>query len=378
MRHLLFLTVIAAFVGAAQNAYAISSIYCGSNISGFPICVSVSHQASVIDAASNGMAACHHLSLLNCSFAGNTISFSNQCRSVAAALNGSNWFSASAPVGPTAQDEAISDCEKNTQYVVCTAIHTVCDLADDSAPQQRPLSYTSQIDPQFDYLSDPDSFKILHWLMMLQSVWNGIGNGIGTGLGILLVGFVFWKREPIINLLIHGNLPYKLPVYGEDIQCLFKRTQRVNWYGRIIFGIATDLAMTHQQLIDIRKYWLGRVVAFDSLRRQRQNELARMHMQLAATAKSDAHDKKAFWSRRWGTVRTFLRRLFWIFAAAFRLLFSFFFIRVNLARLVRGTVIESRDLTLVLQAKEAIEQSAMYLKEYLETANTFDGRDEVV
>ena len=101
-------------------------------------------------------------------------------------------------------------------------------------------------------------------------------------------------------------------------------------------------------------------------------------MQLAASAKSEAHDKKSFWSRRWATVRTFLRRLFWIFAALFRLLLSFFFIRVNIAKLVRGTIIESKDLTLIFQAKQAIEESAMYLKEYLETANTFDGRDEIV
>jgi hypothetical protein len=103
-----------------------------------------------------------------------------------------------------------------------------------------------------------------------------------------------------------------------------------------------------------------------------------MHYQLAAAAKSEAYDKKKFWSRRWATVRTFFRRLFWIFAALFRLLFSFFFIRVNIAKLVRGTVVESSDLTLILQAKEAIDESARYLKEYLETANTFDGRDEIV
>ena len=89
---------------------------------------------------------------------------------------------------------------------------------------------------------------------------------------------MYANRAPVINFVIHGNLRYKLPVYGEDIQCLFKRTQRVNWYGRVIFGIVANLSMTHEQLIDVRKYWLGRVIAFDSLRRQRQNELATMHL----------------------------------------------------------------------------------------------------
>ena len=175
-----------------------------------------------------------------------------------------------------------------------------------------------------------------------------------------------------------GRLPESLPVYGDDIRCVFKRTQRVNWYGRVIFGIVSNFVMTKDQLADVRKYWLGRVVAFDSLRRQRQNELARMHLQLASSVKSEAHDKKKFWSRRWATFRTFVRRFFWVFAALFSFLFGFFFIRVNIAKLVRGTVIESKDLALILQAKQAIEDSATYLKEYLETANTFDGRGEIV
>jgi hypothetical protein len=44
---------------------------------------------------------------------------------------------------------------------------------------------------------------------------------------------------------------------------------------------------------------------------------------------------------------------------------------------VQGTIIESTDLVLILQAKDAIEQTTTYLKEYLTTANTFDGRDEI-
>jgi hypothetical protein len=67
-----------------------------------------------------------------------------------------------------------------------------------------------------------------------------------------------------------------------------------------------------------------------------------------------------------------------VFIAFFNFVLSFFFIRVTVAKLVRGTIVESKDLTLILQAKEAIEETATYLKEYLTTANTFDGRDEVV
>ena len=75
--------------------------------------------------------------------------------------------------------------------------------------------------------------------------------------------------------------------------------------------------------------------------------------------------KRNFWSRRWATMRSFIKKLFWVIIALFNLVMALFFIRVNIAKLVRGAIIESNDLTLILQAKEAIEETATYLKEYL-------------
>lgn len=181
----------------------------------------------------------------------------------------------------------------------------------------------------------------------------------------------------LFDLIIHANLPKSLHTYGEDIQVLFKHSQRVNWYGRVVFGLTARLGTTEKQLGLVRRYWLGRVIAFDSLRRQRQNELARLHLQLAMQAKSDPHDKKKFWSRRWATFRSFVKKLFWVFLAVFRLFLSFFFIRVTIAKLVRGTLVESKDLVLLLQAKEAIQESAIYLKQYLLLAETFHGQEEL-
>ncbi len=213
-------------------------------------------------------------------------------------------------------------------------------------------------------------------LLALIEATDYVTKGLFFGVGVVLVILVYAMRGNIINFLIHDNLPLELPVYGEDIQCLFKRTQRINWYGRVVFGIVVNLAMTHQQLIDIRKYWLGRVIAFDSLRRQRQNELARMHLQLAASVKSEAKDKKPL-SQFLAALKTILLVVFYLIRALFSFLFSFLFIRVTIAHMVRGAIIESNDLVLILQAKDAIEQSTTYLKEYLTTANTFDGGDEI-
>jgi hypothetical protein len=206
--------------------------------------------------------------------------------------------------------------------------------------------------------------------------FGAVGTGISFGIGLVIVLLIYASRARLINLIIHGNLPQKIPVYAEDIQVLFKRTQRVNWYGRVVFGIIARLAMDHKQLSLVRRYWLGRVIAFDSLRRQRQNRLARIHLQLAASVKPESNDKKPL-SQLWAAIKYLFLVLFYVVRALFSFLFGFFFIRVTIAKLVSGELIESKDLVLVLQAKEAIEESARYLKEYLTTAETFDEREEL-
>jgi hypothetical protein len=205
---------------------------------------------------------------------------------------------------------------------------------------------------------------------------GAIGAGISFGIGVIIALLIYAKHSAIANFVIHGNLPSSLPVYAEDIQVLFKRSQRVNWYGRVVFGIIARLGMTEQQLSLVRRYWLGRVIAFDSLRRQRQSELARMHLQLAAAVKSEPKDKKAL-SQFFAFVKTVFLSVFYLLRALFSFLFGFLFIRITIAKLARGKLIESKDLILVLQAKEAIEETARYLKEYLTVAETFDGREEL-
>ena len=132
--------------------------------------------------------------------------------------------------------------------------------------------------------------------------------------------------------------------------------------------------MTHQQLVDVRKYWLGRAIAFDSLRRQRQNDLVRMHLQLATTTTPQPKHKSAL-SQLLAILQWIFLFVFYLLRALISFFFGFLFIRVTVAKLVRGSIIESNNLVLILQAKQAIEETAKYLKEYLATANTFDGRD---
>jgi hypothetical protein len=213
-------------------------------------------------------------------------------------------------------------------------------------------------------------------LSSLGKFIDDIRSGIGLGLGILIVVVAFAKRAALFNYIIHGNLPYKIEAPSEDIEVLFTRSQRVNWLGRVVFGLTAQMGMTEHQLLLVRRYWLGRVIAFDSLRRQRQNELARLHLQLAAKTESKPKDAGAL-SQVLSLLWTIFFIFFWLIRALLSFLVGFLYVRVTIAKLVRGHLVESIDLVLLMEAKTAIEETSQYLKEYLILAETFDGREEV-
>jgi hypothetical protein len=240
-RLLLTLLVLASF---SSSASAFTSVYCtlGDHPKpSSPLCAS-GWGSTPQEADRNAFQACRNLNAGSC----NEITFhplDHQCLSVESGGNvpvisgvGDDLFSA--------RNKAAESCRP--YGTTCTVVFEACD----ATPQSKFVIYVIQSTPL---------------ILLLLAITVGI--------------IAFLARAPISNFIIHGNLPRTLPVYGEDILCLFKRTQRVNWYGRVVFGIVVNLAMTHQQLLDVRKYWLGRVVPFDSLRRQRQNMLAKLHLQ---------------------------------------------------------------------------------------------------
>jgi hypothetical protein len=296
-----------------------------------------------------------------------TFRFANECESAALSAGRATTFHAGS--FSEARRLAQQVCDRPDSVQPCRVALTVCDGTSDPHPVRNTLTTSLP----YDELRKPNTlFQTLSQLLDLGAV----GTGISFGLGIILALLIYAKRAAIANAVIHGNLPRTLTVYADDIEVLFKRSQRVNWYGRVVFGITARLGMTEKQLTLVRRYWLGRVVAFDSLRRQRQNELARMHLQLAASIKPEPKDKKAL-SQFFAFVKTVFLFAFYLLRALFSFLFGFLFIRITIAKLARGKLIESKDLVLVLQAKEAIEETAGYLKEYLTVAETFDGREEL-
>ena len=187
---------------------------------------------------------------------------------------------------------------------------------------------------------------------------------------------VFAAGLPFLVLLFwcyffDSTLPATLPHASKHIEVLVARSQRRTWLRRVVFMIDARMGVSAEQFDQMRKYRLGRVLVYDSLRRQRQNELARTHLEAAREQRSRTI---CLWREE---IRGFFKRLWYLLRALVSFLIGFLFIRITIAKLLRGVHIESKSLDRILQTKNAIETGAADLRAYLIAAETFDGREEL-
>jgi hypothetical protein len=178
----------------------------------------------------------------------------------------------------------------------------------------------------------------------------------------------------LIVVALIGRMRSRLPTTAkslDQIEVVITRSQRVNWLNRVVFMIDVRMGVSLQQLDLMKKYRLGRTVVFDSARRERQNELARTNLEMAREKNSRTI---CLWREE---IRGIFRRLWYLIRALFSFLLGFLFIRITLAKLLKGAHIESKSLDMILAAKNAIERGATDLKVYLEVAETFDGRESL-
>jgi len=152
------------------------------------------------------------------------------------------------------------------------------------------------------------------------------------------------------------------------MQLKLKRSQRSGGImgGKVIFGLDARAELTPDEQGLVKKYALGKLVVYDSEARKKHQGVAYGHFDdagggpLVATAGSAG---RSLWSNARGI------------ASAAMMALS---LRVTIDGLMGGQHIECKDLDELLGAEAAIVDACKSLKVYLETALTFDGREEVV
>ena len=126
--------------------------------------------------------------------------------------------------------------------------------------------------------------------------------------------------------------------------------------GKIMFGLNARAELSPEEAELVRKYKLGKLVVYDSDARKKHNQSAYGHF-------DDAAGGGGLWKNARGL------------ASAAMMALS---LRVTVDSLVDGQHIECKELDELLGAEAAIRDACQSLKAYLETAVTFDGREEVV
>ena len=151
------------------------------------------------------------------------------------------------------------------------------------------------------------------------------------------------------------------------MQLKLKRSQRSGGImgGKVIFALDARVDLTADEQGLVKKYALGKLVVYDSEARKKHQGATYGHFDDAAH--TSGNDLSSAGKSLWKSARGL--------ASAAMMALS---LRVTVDSLVGGQHIECKDLDELLGAEGAIRDACGSLKAYLETALTFDGREEVV
>lgn len=151
------------------------------------------------------------------------------------------------------------------------------------------------------------------------------------------------------------------------MKLLLRRSQRSAGLmgGKILFVLDARVELSPDQRGLVQKYGLGKLSVYDSEARKKHTEAAYGHFDDAVNTPgwSGSSAGRSMWSNARGLARTAMMALS---------------LRVTVDSLIGGQHIECKDLDELLGAEGAIREACASIKAYLETAVTFDGREEVV
>ncbi len=172
--------------------------------------------------------------------------------------------------------------------------------------------------------------------------------------------------EPASDLFISADGP------TQNAYIRLRRSQRSTAFrGTILFALDARIEVPAEQRSLITKYRLGDAVVYDSEDRQRYTESANAHLESTRENTSLLASPK---DQLLG-VGKMLYRFGRASVSAVRASLS---LRVTIDSLLAGVHVECKSMQELLEAENAIVSAARNLKSYLETATTFDGREEII
>lgn len=145
------------------------------------------------------------------------------------------------------------------------------------------------------------------------------------------------------------------------MQLKLKRSQRAGGMmgGKVLFVLDARAELSADEKALVEKYKLGSLTVYDSEARKKNAEAAYSHFDDATTSSTG----RSLWKNARGLASAAMTALS---------------LRVTVHTLINGQHIECKELDELLGTEAAIIDACKNLKAYLETALTFDGREEIV
>jgi hypothetical protein len=169
---------------------------------------------------------------------------------------------------------------------------------------------------------------------------------------------------------------YPVPAIYEtetvDKMCLkLKRSQRSGMFGKPTFVLDARMEVTAEEAALVRKYGLGDDVIYESSSRQRRKEATLAHLEMT-------RDNPGFSEPATKQLLGLGKTLYRLTRAGVSATAAALSLRVTVRSLMSGVHVECKSMGELLDAEKAILEAAQNLRSYLDTAATFDGREEII
>jgi len=166
------------------------------------------------------------------------------------------------------------------------------------------------------------------------------------------------------NTAVAGQANFPVPAIPDSepprgMHLKLKRGQRASMMGKVIFTLDARMDVPAADAELIRKYKLGDDVIYESASRQQSKEATNAHLQ---AGQSGGTGKALYRLARAGISAT---------AAALSL-------KITVNSLMSGHHIECKNMSELIGAETAIIEASTNLRTYIEMAETFDGREELI
>ena len=184
----------------------------------------------------------------------------------------------------------------------------------------------------------------------------------------MLIAVVVWFKEEQRNSSVslqapsQSNLVPFRPGDSSKIHLKLRRSQRLTIFGNPVFAMNARAEIPPEASTLVVKYSLGKMIVYDSTSRRRHQESAYAHF-TEGSAEANRSIGRALWKNARGI------------ASAAMMALS---LRVTVNSLIRGQYVECKSLSELLSAEQAFIDACQSLRAYIETAVTFDGREELL